>query len=88
MESNEKKQMVNDINDIRNDIQNIFFDLKKFKNFDIANQSQKTLIDLLIAISKIQREILASEIPTTPEKDENNKQWKTGLIATKKNKNY
>ena len=58
----ESKKMIEEINLIRADIQNVFFKIKKFQEFDSANQCQKYIISSLDEISKIQKNIISKDI--------------------------
>ena len=57
-----KKDFIIDINKIRDSLQNIFFEIKKYKEYDLANQAQKGTISLMDSVSRIQKEIISRDL--------------------------
>ena len=58
-ETETKQQKITELNKISEDVQGIFFRIKKFKDFDLVEQAQKNVITLMENISKIQRAIIS-----------------------------
>jgi len=64
-----KQDKITELNKIIEDVQGIFFRIKKFKEFDLVEQAQKNVITLMESLSKMQRKIISEGMSAGKEEE-------------------